>query len=149
MNFRPAQAYHHKTIVKGFLFVMRGRWRAEFWTVLKSWIVIKCKVHFLAHGRCEASFVSLCYQTRLPWRTKLLCAQRGYAAEPSSLKRGCWQFRDQLLKKWDRNWVTWASFVAYYRLCCSVISRPTKRDWAPGGGGGVGYTSISLTGMLV
>ena len=73
---------------------------------------------FLTHGQCEASFVSLCYQTRLPWWTTVLCALRGYAAEPGSLKRGSgsrWlsvNFRE----KCDETWSCWTPLVAYALL---------------------------------
>ena len=46
-------------------------------------------LRFLTHGVCEASFVSLRCLTQLLWRAKLLCALRGYPAEPGSLKPGC------------------------------------------------------------
>ena len=76
---------------------------------------------FLTHGRCEASFVSLCYRIRLPWRTTVLRALRGYATEPDSLKRGCFtRFSFQKLLPDDFQSVTmrpelsWTSLVVYY-----------------------------------
>ena len=46
------------------------------WRQVKSMSENQALGPFLTHGRCEKSFVGLCYRKQLPWRTTMICNEK-------------------------------------------------------------------------